>query len=397
MISTIYFFQHAYYTHTKFVFSYGNFEGKVIYLVMASVLLPKYFEEFKASVIIVLCFLRFFGKYNSSKLTIAHSLQPVSIPKIIKTTTINQLLHPRTMTLKQIGKQRSLSKVLNDNEKWLDLLDHGYYLCDTKMRLLYLNKKGEQIMNELNTNFRNFIDKLTNTDNSKITLNSIIKELINTGKEGDTKKAEYNFLNSLKGDKTLSFTGEQFWVYKTRVWKLNNTYILITMKKKDNFGSIIINKKYAALTKFTLSHELKTLLNGIIGNLELIEEVVDKQHLLFYRFALSSSHMLSNRLNDFFDYIQIQDDEFKIHKDKFLLENLIGNVKEVCRWYAEQKSLSFITTIDSSAPIIVNGDRQRIAQILLSLLHKTIEYTDYGTISLIAKLNKNDKIGRAHV
>jgi len=283
-------------------------------------------------------------------------------------------------------RRKSLSGVLDDDEKWLDLLDQGYFLCNKDLALLYKNKKAHGLMTDVQQKFEEFIEKLVELQEPRHSLKEVVLNLIKSGVDGATAKAEFGFIDDSKEDNSLtSFKAGLFCNYRAKIWKLKSNFVLIVMKEKDQFSTLILAEKLSKATNCTLSHELKTLLNGIVGNLDLLEDGISKEHFMFYKIALSSSHILSSRLNDLLDYIQIQDQGFKLHVEEFCLSDLLIEITQTCNWPAKQKRLEFNTFVDESIPEYLVCDRTRIKQILINLLTKAIEYTDFGNITLKIK------------
>ena len=282
--------------------------------------------------------------------------------------------------------KRALKDVLSDEERWLNLLGHGYFLCNHDMTLIYRNKIADQLMNELDMGFFEFIENLYD---SATNLKGLILKIINSKKTPVYEKNEFTIVSKSKDMKSIG--GELLCNYKVKICKLTFENVLIIIKKKDQFSTKALERKLEMAASSTLSHEMKTLLNLIVANLELIEEIVDRKHVTFYKFGLSSAKVLSSKLDDLLDCIQIKDQSFKVHSKKFSLEALIQEITEVCKWFAQQKNLKFSATIEINAPNNIYGDKERIRQILLNLLTKVIEYTDNGKILLRVKM-KDDSI-----
>eukprot|EP00826_Nyctotherus_ovalis_P003745 TRINITY_DN10771_c0_g4_i4.p1 TRINITY_DN10771_c0_g4~~TRINITY_DN10771_c0_g4_i4.p1 ORF type:complete len:856 (-),score=212.27 TRINITY_DN10771_c0_g4_i4:193-2760(-) len=282
-------------------------------------------------------------------------------------------------------RKRSLSDLLSNDEQWMDLLDHGYFLCGKDMNLIYANKKGYQLINEQEMSFAEFIENLVESGKSL----RVLMEEMDREKDG-VIRAELSPLAKSK-DKTM-IAGEFLSNYKAKVWKLSPDYTLIMLKQKDQLSTQILGKKLGVATVSTLSHELKTLLNAVMGNLELMETTVDKKHMLFYRYARSSSHVLSCRLDDLFDYIQIKEEVFEMRCETLLVAELVGDVAEVCKWLAKQKHLELQAVVKENVPANITGDRTRLRQVLLNLMTKVIEYTEYGKIVLQVKMNNKNKL-----
>jgi len=288
-------------------------------------------------------------------------------------------------------RRSSLSKVLNHDEKWLDLLDQGYFLYNKDMKLKYTNKRGEQLMNELDLTFDNFIQRLIETEETNLTLKAIMEKLI-ASKDGDAVKAELSNVERRSGDNDPACSGDFLCNYKVRIWKLNSEYVFVIMTKKNKLNALTLSKSIKNAIISTLSHALKTVLNAIIGNLYLLEDSVKKCEVCVYNIALGSAHILSSKLDDLFVYIQIQDDNFKVHTKEFVVRNFVEHIGSICKCFAQQKNLGFSILVESEVPIIIKGDDSRLMQVILSVMMKTMDFIDFGQINLRVKLAKKNFI-----
>ena len=277
-------------------------------------------------------------------------------------------------------------------EKYLNSESFGFFVCDKNLALIRSNIKGNKFMNELNMSFKDFTEKLIETQEQKSTLNDIITRLFDTENNEDNIKAEFSVFKETKENGLSSFMGELMCNYRIKMIKLNSNRIILIVKRKDQFSALILAKKLGKATIATLSHEFKTLLNAVLGSLSLLEDTIDKNHKQFYHFALSSAHILSSRLNDLFDYMQIQDRDFKLHVSEFLLRDLSTEISNICIWIAKQKNIKFVTDIKGEVPALVNADYARTRQVVLSLATKAIEYTDFGKIVFQIKQTKRHSL-----
>ena len=140
-------------------------------------------------------------------------------------------------------RNRTLSDFLNDDEKWLDLLDHGYFLCNKEFRLLYSNKKGKSIMNGLALNFKEFTEKLVETHNSKSCLKRIIERFFNYKTKNETEKIEFTILGNSQDEDVSSFKAELLCNYESKVMKLSQDFVLIILKKSNKFSTLALSRK----------------------------------------------------------------------------------------------------------------------------------------------------------
>jgi len=285
---------------------------------------------------------------------------------------------PTRSSLMGLNPIRNRMSSFADEDNWLDMVDQGYFILRKDFSISLINKKGLAILREFESSFSELADRLQEVDEPKRSLKTIIKNIVFDAPEGECAKA------------TLGYTGETqsklrvdlFINYKARLVKLQRGCVLCVLKEKNESSNIMLAEKVSKITNCTISHELKTLLNGIIGNLELIEESIKQEFRLHYRVALSSSHILSSRLNDLLDFMQIQINGLKIHFNEFEIDEFIKNIAAICEWQAEPKHIAFQLNKDKTLPPTMIGDKTRIQQVLLNILNKAIEFTDYGTIKL---------------
>ena len=135
----------------------------------------------------------------------------------------------------------------------------------------------------------------------------------------------------------------------------------------------------------TVSHDLRTPLNGMLGMMELVslnlEEKKDKKNLII---AMRSGHLLLNMINDILDFSQINNKKLRLN---LLTVNLIEILKEtskLIRFQAKSKGLQFILKINENE-VKIHSDPNRIRQILLNLLNNALKFTPSGFIQLSLK------------
>ena len=124
-----------------------------------------------------------------------------------------------------------------------------------------------------------------------------------------------------------------------------------------------------------MSHEIRTLLNGIIGMTELLNltSLTDEQQK-YAEIIRQSGQSLLTLLSDVLDFSKIESGKMAIENLSF---DLIAVVEEVCsqiRFKAESKGLELKTEIFAGCPTKVFGDSIRVRQILINLLDNAIKF-----------------------
>lgn len=137
----------------------------------------------------------------------------------------------------------------------------------------------------------------------------------------------------------------------------------------------------------TVSHDIRTPLNGIIGSIESLDASDLGNEPL--KNALSIIHHCGNSLlhiiNNILDLSRIETGRLELTHGDFELRNLADNLLHVISVEATSKQLEVICEIDDAVPHSVSGDSARLHQILLNLLSNAVKFTSTGSVSLTIK------------
>ncbi|MFN6569491.1 histidine kinase [Nostoc minutum NIES-26] len=139
-----------------------------------------------------------------------------------------------------------------------------------------------------------------------------------------------------------------------------------------------------------VSHEIRTPLNGMIGFLKLILEGMaddpEEQNQFLLEAHQLSIHLL-NIINDILDIAKIEAGKMELACAPVKLDELFGDVESFMRPQAEMKKLSFRMQLPpTSDEIIVQGNYQRLLQVMLNLVNNAIKFTQEGGITISADL-----------
>jgi len=131
----------------------------------------------------------------------------------------------------------------------------------------------------------------------------------------------------------------------------------------------------------TISHELRTPMNGVLGMTELLllSELGDPYRENVQLIKDSSMALLSV-LNQIIDYSKLETSSLKLREMDFRLEDLITGLLSQYKRTATTKGVSIDYSIAPEMPGWLRGDSAKIRQILGNLINNSVKFTQSGKV-----------------
>ncbi|CAA0084298.1 Sensor protein TorS [BD1-7 clade bacterium] len=136
----------------------------------------------------------------------------------------------------------------------------------------------------------------------------------------------------------------------------------------------------------SLSHEIRSPMNGIIGMAEalLIEPLSETQRQKAQIIRDCSMDMLT-LLNDVLDMAKIEAGKFTLEPEVFDVKRLLSSTQALWHQRASDRGLELRIDLADEIPPYLFGDLQKLRQIIFNLLSNSIKFTDEGYVCLRLK------------
>ncbi len=148
----------------------------------------------------------------------------------------------------------------------------------------------------------------------------------------------------------------------------------------------------------TVSHEVRTPLNGVVGMLDMLRETrLTTRQQEFVDVAWNSSRTLIELINNILDFSKLEAGKLTLEPNTFALSVLMDEVLELLAPQAAQKGLLLGWSAESELPAYVSGDSLRLRQILLNLVGNALKFTERGEVAISLAMLPAQAPTRLHI
>ncbi|WMN17068.1 7TM diverse intracellular signaling domain-containing protein [Pseudomonas piscis] len=133
----------------------------------------------------------------------------------------------------------------------------------------------------------------------------------------------------------------------------------------------------------TLTHELRTPMNGVIGSLELMQTLeLDPELEQYQQTAAGSARDMMRMVNGILTLTELQAGKLTAQSQPFSLRSLLSALQAQFGASAASKSLSFRVDLGVGIPDRLLGDRCKLSHCLECLLENAVKFTSGGGVIL---------------
>ena len=143
----------------------------------------------------------------------------------------------------------------------------------------------------------------------------------------------------------------------------------------------------------TMSHELKTPMNAILGMTTFLEKSkLDQNQRSKLKAIRQNSESLMSMITDVLSIAEVDTGQMTLKKSILNIESCIESAISLSRQHLN-KGVKFTYFIDPKIPSLLRGDASRIKQILMHLLSNAFKFTEKGSVRLEVRLGELNEEG----
>lgn len=153
---------------------------------------------------------------------------------------------------------------------------------------------------------------------------------------------------------------------------------------------------YASRTKAqflaSVSHEIRTPINAVLGLDEMILQEAEQEEIRDYAQDIQSAgRSLLALINDVLDFSKMESGKLEIAPGEYSVSSMLSDCYHMVFMRAGEKGLELIVRNRGDVPSKLYGDEVRIRQILINLLTNGVKYTKRGRVTLTVEGERKEE------
>ena len=135
----------------------------------------------------------------------------------------------------------------------------------------------------------------------------------------------------------------------------------------------------------TMSHEVRTPLNGIIGMTDfLVDGPLTDEQRSYALIAQNSANSLLTIVNDILDFSKIEAGKLDVEYVNFGLRDVVEDTERAFAFVAQSKQVQLLSLFELDPRQMVFGDPGRLRQVLSNLIGNAIKFSAGGAVTIVA-------------
>ena len=163
---------------------------------------------------------------------------------------------------------------------------------------------------------------------------------------------------------------------------LSDLFYMLYLNKRLQITAIKAESANKAKTDFlsTMSHDIRTPMNAIIGLTALAEKNTEDAQFTgesLRKISLASNHLLT-LINDILDISKVESGNLKLSPLTFSIVETVENLVNISQPMIKEKNIDFSFNVDRIEKEYLYTDQLRLNQIYINILSNAIKYTEPG-------------------
>ena len=134
-----------------------------------------------------------------------------------------------------------------------------------------------------------------------------------------------------------------------------------------------------------ISHEIRTPMNGIIGFAGLLQDEDNSEETskLYLKMIEQSGERMMNIINDLIEISKIESEQVSVSIQEFSLSTMLYEISEFYKNKSPEKNVALrIKQTPPNNDLTIKSDREKLTQIIFSLVNNAFKFTSEGYIEL---------------
>jgi len=131
----------------------------------------------------------------------------------------------------------------------------------------------------------------------------------------------------------------------------------------------------------TVSHELKTPINAMLGIIEIVISPEVKKYCVLCK---NNAKLLLHIVNSIPDLQLVRKQKLHLNPEKFSLKEKVEEIRDLFEYLCKEKGLYLNLELSPNLPEEIYTDKNRLTQILINLVGNAVKFTFHGGITLSA-------------
>lgn len=309
--------------------------------------------------------------------------------RIGKSTVENMVSNPRQLTRKERLIWQNYADWLNLTE----LTDTNKLKVKTVDSMLVASRFIVSEAKKVNSRIRQSLQKKENElIKNDLTISDQLRYIITVLDTEITKNNDLEKENRLASIQRTSVVLKLAGIFGLLIMLLFS-YIIITdffkaekfkkrLQKEKQYSEDLLKSREQLIS--TVSHDLKTPLNAILGYSELVENTsLSEKQKHYIKQISSSSNFVGKLVDDLLDFSKLEAGKLTLEQVPFSLENIINQASKTLKDLHSQKKVKLNVSIDETIKdVIYIGDPLRVRQIVNNLAGNAFKFTEEGSINI---------------